>query len=139
LNGTNGSPIYSEFEHVGPLHGGEILMKSTVVGDLNLDGVVSVADFVQLAANFGNTDATWQEGDVNYDRQVTIADFIDLAANFGATYAGDVNPVGEGDAAKLAEFAAANVPEPEVGVIGAALMTGMMMRRRRGTALGLWG
>src|SRR5205085_8120055 len=53
LNGTSGSPIYTEFEHVGSLHGGEVLLKSTVVGDLNLDGAVTISDFIDLAANFG--------------------------------------------------------------------------------------
>jgi hypothetical protein len=102
-----------------------LLIRPTRIGDLNLDGAVTIADFIGLASHFGDVEATWEDGDINYDRQVTIADFIDLAANFGATYSGEVLPIGEGDAATLASFAAEHVPEPEavfVVVAGAALM-----------------
>jgi len=51
-------------------------------GDLNRDGIVSIADFITLASNFGKTNATYADGDVNYDGSVTIADFIELSSNF---------------------------------------------------------
>src|SRR5207244_9070532 len=50
-----------------------ILIRPTRIGDLNLDGQVTISDFIDLASNFGHTDATWQEGDLNYDGQVTIS------------------------------------------------------------------
>ena len=66
-----------------------LLVRPTRVGDLNLDGVVTISDLIDLAANFGSTSATWQEGDLNYDNEVSISDFIDAAANFGASYTAD--------------------------------------------------
>src|SRR5439155_19903695 len=56
---------------------------SWLTGDLNKDGQVSISDFIDLASNFGKTNAIWSDGDLNLDGTVTIADFIDLAANFG--------------------------------------------------------
>ena len=70
-------------------HGDEVvLVRPTRTGDLNLDGQVSISDFIDLATQFNQPGAlTWQEGDLNYDGHVTISDFIDLAANFNTSYA----------------------------------------------------
>jgi T5SS/PEP-CTERM-associated repeat protein len=67
-----------------------LLIRSTRIGDLNLDGTVTIADFIDLSSNFGASgpNITWQEGDLNYDNAVTISDFIDLSSNFGSSYAG---------------------------------------------------
>jgi hypothetical protein len=96
-------------------HGQEMIkIRSTVIGDLNLDGNVSIADFIDLASHFGGT-GTWQEGDLNYDGQITISDFIDLAAHFNTSFSGEVWPISPEDERTLAEFAASivtSVPEP---------------------------
>jgi hypothetical protein len=128
-----------------------ILMRPTRTGDLNLDGAVTIADFIDLASNFNQTDVTWQEGDLNYDGQVSISDFIDLASNFNGTYAGEAGAINAEDQLMLARFASSvgvdasvigsadfgelsrGVPEPgTMGLlsVGAMLMAGR--RRRRG-------
>jgi T5SS/PEP-CTERM-associated repeat protein len=73
------------------------LIRPTRIGDLNLDGAVTISDFIDLSSNFNASgpNITWQEGDLNYDNQITISDFIDLAANFGASYAGAILPIPE--------------------------------------------
>jgi hypothetical protein len=107
-----------------------ILMRPTKIGDLNLDGTVSIADFITLAANFNTTNATWDRGDINYDRTVTIADFIDLAGNFNSNYSGGIFPISPADQQMLADFYAANVPEPSAaGVI--LICAAHFFRRRR--------
>ena len=55
---------------------------SVLAGDANNDGVVSIADFAILRANFGGG-SLFSQGDFNYDSQVSIADFALLRANFG--------------------------------------------------------
>ena len=109
-----------------------VLIRPTRIGDLNLDGVVTIADFIDLASHFNLIGtATWQEGDLNYDRNVTIADFIDLAGNFNMSYAGDAWPISAADAAMLADFAQAHgVPEPGVALIMLGAV-GALVRRRR--------
>jgi hypothetical protein len=109
-----------------------ILVRPTRIGDLNLDGVVSIADFIDLAAHF-NQSGLWQEGDINGDGTVTIADFIDLASNFNQSYAGSAIPISPADAQMLTTFAAAHgitlVPEPAT----LALLLLLPLTRRRVT------
>src|SRR5207245_1320225 len=78
-----------------------LLIRPTRIGDLNLDGIVSIADFITLASNYNRTGVTWEDGDINYDQKVTIADFIDLSANFGGTYSGESFPISAPEAAQL--------------------------------------
>ena len=79
-------------------------LKSTFVGDANLDGEVKFDDFLALSANFGQAGG-WAEGDFNADEQVNFPDFLALSANFGnvaaATHA---EAVPEPTAAAIAFF-----------------------------------
>jgi fibronectin-binding autotransporter adhesin len=138
-NGTGGAAIYGQFDGVAGLSGGEILLKSTIVGDLNLDGTVSIADFIDLAANFSVTDdATWQKGDLNYDGAITIADFIDLSAHFGQRLAEPGAPMMSEERTMLENFAAGVVPEPGVGALLFSFIS-MLLRRGRSGASGASG
>jgi hypothetical protein len=58
-----------------------------IPGDANEDVKVAFDDFLILAQNFTNTDATWAEGDFNYSGSVDFTDFLILAENFGSTSA----------------------------------------------------
>ena len=112
-----------------------LLIRPTRIGDLNLDGNVTIADFIDLASNFGAIGtATWQEGDVNADGSVTIADFIDLASNFNTSYAGDIFPITPADTQTLSNFAASiavAVPEPAALSLLAIGVMFFSRRRRR--------
>src|SRR5213075_178585 len=56
---------------VADAHGDlNVFIRTTRLGDVNLDGQTTIADFIDLASHF-NQPGTWQEGDVNYDGQVT--------------------------------------------------------------------
>ena len=112
------------------------LIRPTRIGDLNLDGTVTISDFIDLSANFGASgpNITWQEGDLNYDFAVTISDFIDLSANFGASYAGGTVSVSSEDQQLLLDFAAAHsaVPEPAtLLILAAAVLLCPRSRTRR--------
>ena len=108
-------------------------VRATKLGDLNLDGVVTISDFIDLASHF-NVAGGWQEGDLNYDGTITISDFIDLASNFNTSYTGEVFPISSEDQQTLANFAASigvSVPEPgTMGVIAVGAF-GLLGRRRR--------
>jgi hypothetical protein len=109
-----------------------VLIRPTRIGDLNLDGSVTISDFIDLASHFNQVGtATWQEGDLNYDHNVTIADFIDLASNFNSSYSGQTWGISEMEGNILAEFAEGHgVPEP--GMLGLVLCAaGWLGRRRR--------
>src|SRR6185503_12116381 len=114
---SNAGTIYSSFQGISGLDGDEVLIRYTRIGDLNLDGTVTISDFIDLASNFNHIGgSTWQMGDVNYDGSVTISDFIDLASNFNQSVSGDALPISAGESAMLAQFAADHgasaVPEP---------------------------
>jgi hypothetical protein len=133
-NRRGSGPIYSSFFGEDGLTGDEVLVLDTVIGDLNLDGAVTISDFIDLAAHF-NQHGGWQEGDLNYDGVITISDFIDLASNFNTTYAGAVLPLNPADAQMLADFAAANggsVPEP---VCALSILPVLLLSRRRRSTL----
>jgi autotransporter-associated beta strand protein len=109
-----------------------ILIRPTRIGDLNLDGTVTIADFLALAGNF-NQPGTWQEGDINYDGNVTIADFLGLASNFNSSFSGETFPISPEEQQLLSSFAAsigASVPEPAAMTL-LALATTLLPRRRK--------
>jgi hypothetical protein len=127
---SNAGTIYSTFQGISGLDGDEVLIRYTRIGDLNLDGTVTISDFIDLASNFNHIGgSTWQMGDVNYDGSVTISDFIDLASNFNQSVSGAALPISDEDRAMLDSFAAANVPEPAATAV--VMLTAMLTNRRR--------
>jgi hypothetical protein len=134
----NTNTFHSSFMGIGGLDGDEVLIRYTRIGDLNLDGTVSIADFLALASNFNaTTGATWQKGDVNYDGAISIADFLALAGNFGQSVSGDAIPIAESDLVLLNNFAqsigASAVPEPTsiASLAAAGLLLSSRRRRNR--------
>ncbi len=74
-----------------------------------------------------------RNGDLNMDGSVTISDFIDLASNFNTSYSGASWPVSAQDSAMLWQFASSagtTVPEPGAAV-GVMVFAHAMTRRRR--------
>jgi hypothetical protein len=65
------------------LASGQIEIKYTLLGDTNLDGVVSGSDFTTLLGNFGKSASAWDQGDFNYDGVVNGTDFTLLVGNLG--------------------------------------------------------
>lgn len=86
--------------------------------DFNMDGVVNIADFEILAANFGDRFAFGEsadKGDFNGDLRVDLKDFLKFRDAFNSQGGG----------------AAASVPEPQAALLLAMAMVGISMRRRR--------
>ena len=57
---------------------------NTLPGDLDGNGEVAFADFLQLSANFGNA-GNYAEGNVDLEGDIAFPDFLALSANFGKT------------------------------------------------------
>ena len=89
-------------------------LKSTLVGDTNLDGEVQFDDFLALSANFGQAGG-WAEGDFDADERVDFLDFLALAENFGQSV----------------PAAAAAVPEPTASLMAAFGILGLIGFRKR--------
>jgi hypothetical protein len=111
-----------------------VFIRSTQIGDLNLDGCVTISDFIDLASNF-NKPGFWFQGDLNGDGQITISDFIDLASNFNKCYDGTEFPIAATEQQMLTDFATANgatlVPEPSAMWLLFAVVA-VLIRRSHG-------
>ncbi len=92
-------------------------------GDANLDGTVNLDDFNLLAANFGQSNRTWQQGDFTYDGRVNLEDFNALAGNFGQS-AGPGGPT-----PREWHSLAAALPEPSA--TAPLIATTLLFARRR--------
>ncbi len=118
------------------LSSGQIEVAYTLLGDANLDGIVSGDDFTILASNLGKSVTAWDKGDFNYDGVVSGDDFTALVSNLGKKANGADVVLPASDFAAIDAFAAANglmadVPEPgSVTLLGFAGL-GILMRRRR--------
>jgi ELWxxDGT repeat protein len=73
------TPLYTTFDGVA-VGASAVLVKYTVYGDVNLDGVVDIADFTLIDAGFIGKRTGWANGDLNYDGTVDGSDFT-LADN----------------------------------------------------------
>ncbi len=102
----------------------QILLKYTCLGDANLDGQVTPADFVNIVANMGRT-GSYLDGDVNLDGIIDAADFGLVSAHLGA----GMYPA----ASEAMSASVAVAPEPlALAPAMASLLLGRRPRRPRG-------
>jgi len=119
--------------------GTAILVRYTIQGDANLDGTVNFNDLLALARHYNasGADVTWGVGDFDYNGTVNFNDLLTLARNYNqALPAGAIpgaTPAFEADLA--AAFAQAAVPEPGMGLVGAAACGLAVLGRRRRRAV----
>jgi hypothetical protein len=121
---------------VAGLLSGEIEIAYTLLGDANLDGLVSGDDFTILAGNIGKTVSGWDKGDFNYDGIVSGDDFTDLVENLGKATNGANVVLPASDYAAIDAFAVAHdlmadVPEPATASILPCASVGILARRAR--------
>jgi autotransporter-associated beta strand protein len=121
---------------VSGLASGQLEIAYALLGDANLDGVVSGDDFTILAAGLGKQVSGWDQGDFNYDGVVGGDDFTALVSNLGKQANGADVQIPASDYAAIDAFAAANnlmadVPEPASMGLLLAAGVGLISRRRR--------
>lgn len=96
-----------------------ILIKLTLQGDTNLNGVVDFLDLAVLGRGYGLVGATWDMGDLNYDGKVDFYDLNRMAQNYGKRM----------EQGGVISGGATAVPEPSA--LGLLLGGLMALRRRR--------
>jgi hypothetical protein len=94
-----------------------VLVRFTRIGDADLDGVVTFADFQRLEEGLGKSGQGWSGGDFNYDGLVDDADYKVFYVNYSLGLSADGSVVGV-------------LPEP--AVVGMILpVAAMALARRR--------
>src|SRR5688572_9214037 len=100
----------------------DVLVKYTYFGDTNLDGRVSIADYLAIDRGFARGSTGWANGDFDYSGAIDGTDFFLIDQAF----------LGQGSAlngtsAGAAPSAAAAVPEPSI----LCLLIGTLLALRR--------
>ncbi|MCX5685456.1 MAG: PEP-CTERM sorting domain-containing protein, partial [Planctomycetota bacterium] len=123
------------------LMGATVLVRYTLIGDVNLDGVVNGDDIFMIVANYGMTGMDWQNGDVlAYDGVVGADDLFAAVSNYGLTVSGgmvgglaplDVGKLESGLGLGGGELSLSAVPEPATLGLMALGLAAMAARRRR--------
>ncbi len=120
-----------------PAVSGQILLKYTLYGDANLDGVVDGDDYTLIDNGFNNRLTGWRNGDFNYDGVVNGDDYtlIDNAFNNQSIVATAAVEMVSIDTAQIFDSSSSAVPEPgTIGLLAIGIF-GLTDRRRR-TAYG---
>ena len=114
-----------------------VRLTTTGMGDANVDGRVTFADFSALQLSFGEEgdDIDWFDGDFTGDGRVTFADFSLLQLNFGEVFFTPPSP-GRVDLVDdlIVDVSQLTIPEPGVSCLLA--FGGIMMIRRRSVWVG---
>jgi len=127
----------------------QILVKYTLVGDANLDGIVNFTDFAIVLKNFAQPGTDWAQGNFEYAanspsiQATNFNDFADVLKNFlqplpgggGAqTIGGTVQPLTTAVQILppvVSEVEPTSIPEPASLSLLAAGAAGLLARRRR--------
>jgi len=120
LNADPGAPFFYIFGGQS-IDSNSILVQYTWNGDANLDGVVNADDYFRIDTGFITQKRGWYNGDFNHDGVVNADDYFLIDRAF------------LGQNRRLPASAArsgAAVPEPGMGLLGAAV-AGLLLRRRR--------
>jgi hypothetical protein len=110
---------------------GDVIIMYTYAGDMNLDGLIDVADYGSIDnwIQFPGT-AGYQNGDLNFDGVIDVADYgvIDNSIQLqGDPF--DVSGAGGGGGGGAAAMAVITVPEP--GVLSYLIIAGVAAASRR--------
>ena len=115
----DGSPVMTSFNGRA-VDVNSILVKYTYTGDLNLDGRVTIADYLQMDRGQAQGLAGYAAGDLDYSGVINGADYFLIDQSFlgqGAPMAGEA-------------FAASAVPEPSLLAMIPLAATALLRRRR---------
>jgi hypothetical protein len=114
----------------------QILVKYTLAGDANLDGLVNFADLVAVVQNFSKAGTDWAQGNFGYGTSTNFGDLVAVIQNFNKV----LSPAGDSGAELggtpmplIASVTATDVQVPEPGTATIFLLTsaGLLACRRR--------
>ena len=115
-----------------------MLVRYTVYGDANLDGVIDGTDYALIDAGYlsHGTLTGWYDGDFNYDGRVDASDYTLIDDAFNGQRIAALSPAAGLAAASTDEVAAVPAAVPEPAGLAIALPTLAAVRRRRKIRVG---
>jgi autotransporter-associated beta strand protein len=111
----------------------QILIKYTLAGDTNLDGLVNFADLVAVVQNFNKSGTDWSTGNFAYGASTSFADLVAVVQNFNKilTPAGSASNQPGTSTLSIAPTAV-RVPEPAAfALLSLAAITWVTRRPRK--------
>jgi hypothetical protein len=116
----------------------QIVVKYTLAGDANLDGLVNFNDLVAVVQNFNKSGTDWAQGNFLYGGSTNFNDLVAVVQNFNKvlTPAGDAEVAGEGPTIALSDSTAiqsrdVQLPEPgSLSLFAAGAVAVLSIRRR---------
>ena len=128
----------STFQWMGAsVSASDILVRTTLIGDANLDGSVDFNDLVKLAQNYNTAIPTpsgksaWVRGDFTYDGVIDFNDLVKLAQNYNTALPAEPIPGSSPNFNADLARAFASVPEPSAIALFATAGAILGRRRRR--------
>ncbi len=111
----------------------QILVKYTLAGDANLDGLVNFNDLVAVVQNFDKAGTDWASGDFHYGTSTNFNDLVTVVQDFNKILtppSGSAIELG-GTTLPLATPTDVQLPEPGTLALLAIGAAAVMRRRRR--------
>ncbi len=108
----------------------QIVVKYTLLGDANLDGLVNFQDLVTVVQNFNKAGTDWAHGDFHYGSSTNFVDLVAVVQNFNKI----LTPAGSsGDqlGKTPSQIQALDVQFPEPTVTGLLIFSVALLKRRR--------
>jgi hypothetical protein len=111
----------------------QILVKYTLSGDANLDGLVNFNDLVAVIQNFNKAGTDWAHGNFLYGASTNFNDLVAVVQNFNKTLipAGSSGESDGGSTIQLIGGTDVQLPEPSAIALAAIATAGALSRRRR--------
>jgi hypothetical protein len=111
----------------------QIVVKYTLQGDANLDGLVNFNDLVAVVQNFNKAGTDWAQGNFLYGTSTNFNDLVAVVQNFnkvlpppsGTSESGGITTI------PLIQSTDVQLPEPGVMALVAIAGMGLLARRRR--------
>jgi hypothetical protein len=114
-----------------PAGANQVLVKYTLAGDANLDGLVNFNDLVAVVQNFNKGGTDWAQGNFQYGTSTNFNDLVAVVQNFNKVLTFGSSSGGSLTVLPLTVSDAVQVPEPGVACIAFVAGAGLLARRSR--------
>jgi hypothetical protein len=114
-----------------PAGANQVLVKYTLAGDANLDGLVNFNDLVAVVQNFNKPGTDWATGDFHFGTSTNFTDLVTVVQNFNKVLTFGSSSDGSLTVLPLVGSNSVQLPEPSALALAAAGAGTLLARNRR--------